>query len=96
MRLLTMTNEDYVSMMMFMFEEIKALKVKQDKLEKDIEVLKHIVIPVVSEEKFNGYIAFDCDDCEYMEWCMGEFGKEYQSIIGSHFCRRSWDAYMNG
>jgi predicted nuclease with TOPRIM domain len=91
-----MTNEDYVNLLMFMFGEIQKLKSKQDRLEKEIETLKHIVIPVVSEEKFNGYIAFDCDDCEYREWCMGEFGKEYQCIIGTTFCRKSWDEYMNG
>lgn len=91
-----MTNEDYVNLLMFMFGEIQKFKAKQDKLEKEIEILKHIVIPIVSEETHNGYIAFDCDDCEYREWCMSEFGKEYQSIIGTHFCRRSWDEYMNG
>lgn len=91
-----MTNEDYINLMMFMFEEIKTLKTKMNKMESDIETLKHIVIPIVSEEIHKDYIAFDCDDCEYREWCRDEFGKEYQCIIGTTFCRKSWDEYMNG
>lgn len=91
-----MTNEDYVSLLMYMFEEIRTLHNRVNKLEKDIEIIKHIVIPIASEEGHNGYIAYDCNDCEYISWCKSEFGKEYQAVIGTHFCRRSFDEYMNG
>ena len=36
---------------------------------------------------------YSCEDCLYKESCINEFNKEYKSIIGSHFCRRSWEKF---
>jgi hypothetical protein len=88
--------EEYKKLVLLLSEAVHSLSKRVNKLEKDVETLKHIVIPIASEEVHNGYIPYDCDDCEYVSWCRSEFGNEYQAVIGTHFCRRSWDQYMNG
>jgi len=46
-----------------------------------------------------------CDDCQYIEQCKKEYGEyredgdDYRAVVGSHFCRKSWDPFyemMNG
>jgi hypothetical protein len=32
----------------------------------------------------------NCDDCSYKAKCIKEWGEEYQAVIGTHHCKRSW------
>lgn len=35
-----------------------------------------------------------CSHCHLQEECKKEFGEEYQSVIGTHHCRFSWDKFI--
>jgi len=38
---------------------------------------------------------YTCKDCEHKVNCKKEWGKEYNAIIGTHFCRKSWNEFYN-
>lgn len=45
------------------------------------------------------YEPYTCDDCDWIEQCSNEFGElrgdgdDYRAVIGTHFCRRSWENF---
>ena len=45
-------------------------------------------------------MLYTCENCKYKNKCENENGKErpdgddYRALIGSHFCRRSWDQFV--
>lgn len=46
--------------------------------------------------------TYTCDDCEYEKECSEhnggprrEDGDDYTALIGTHLCKRSWDAFFN-
>jgi len=42
---------------------------------------------------------YTCENCQYKLACQYEFGKErpdgddYRAVIGTHFCRKSWEPF---
>ncbi len=43
----------------------------------------------------------DCDKCEHVEACITQYGEkradgdDYRAMVGTHYCRASWDAFID-
>ena len=37
---------------------------------------------------------YGCENCDREEECKKEYGEEYQAVIGTHHCRRSWNNFL--
>lgn len=55
----------------------------------------------MTKEEYREYIKdyYDCLKCHYRDPCEKEFGRigideeDCSAVVGTHFCRRSWDGF---
>ena len=61
------------------------------KTEFDIGLTEEIADQIIKHLNKGEENPYDCVDCKYRKLCYNQWGEEYEAVIGTHHCRRSWE-----